>query len=174
MSVLFISHDLGLVGEIADDVVVMREGEVRESGPVRRIFSAPRDPYTRALLACRPRLDTRPRRLPVIDDFMRGGAAPGAPLERLPAGANLVEARGLRKEFRLRTGWFASKSLVAVREVSFGVTRGRTVGPVGESGSGKTTVAPLVMGPLEASGGQARFEGTGPLPLSAGRRLSSR
>src|SRR5207302_1737169 len=75
MSVLFISHDLGLVGEIADDVVVMREGEVRESGPTERIFSAPRDPYTRALLACRPRLDARPRRLPVIDDFMRGGEA---------------------------------------------------------------------------------------------------
>src|SRR5207302_7830565 len=72
MSVLFISHDLGLVGEIADDVVVMREGIVRESGPVERIFHAPQDPYTRALLACRPRLDVRPRRLPVIDDFMRG------------------------------------------------------------------------------------------------------
>src|SRR6266480_1226503 len=158
MSVLFISHDLGLVGEIADNVVVMREGEVRESGPTQRIFSAPRDPYTRALLACRPRLDTRPRRLPVIDDFMRGGVAPDAALERPPAGANLIEAKGLRKEFRLRTGWFASKSLVAVREVTFGVTRGRTVGLVGESGSGKTTVALLVMRLLEASGGEERLE----------------
>src|SRR5437762_6510109 len=83
MSVLFISHDLGLVGEIADNVVVMREGEVRESGPTQRIFSAPRDPYTCALLACRPRLDTRPRRLPVIDDFMRGGVAPDAALEQI-------------------------------------------------------------------------------------------
>ena len=174
MSVLFISHDLGLVGEIADDVVVMREGEVRESGPTQRIFNAPRDPYTRALLACRPRLDTRPRRLPVIDDFMRGGAAPGAPLERPPAGANLVEAKGLRKEFRLRTGWFASKSLVAVREVSFGVTRGRTVGLVGESGSGKTTVALLVMRLLEASGGEARLEDTDLLRLSGAQMMAFR
>ena len=174
MSVLFISHDLGLVGEIADDVVVMREGEVRESGPVRRIFSAPRDPYTRALLACRPRLDTRPRRLPVIDDFMCGGAAPSAPLERPPAGANLIEAKGLRKEFRLRTGWFASKSLVAVRAVSFGVTRGRTVGLVGESGSGKTTVALLIMRLLEASGGEARLEDTDLLRLSPAQMMAYR
>src|SRR5256886_1567007 len=174
MSVLFISHDLGLVGEIADDVVVMREGEVRESGPTERIFNAPRDPYTRALLACRPRLDTRPRRLPVIDDFMRGGAAPGAPLERPAAGANLVEAKGLRKEFRLRTGWFSSKSLVAVREVSFGVTRGRTVGLVGESGSGKTTVALLVMRLLEASGGEARLEDTDLLRLSGAQMMAFR
>ncbi len=71
MSVLFISHDLGLVGEIADSVVVMREGEVRESGPVDRIFDAPQDAYTKALLLCRPRLDVKPKRLPVIDDFMQ-------------------------------------------------------------------------------------------------------
>jgi peptide/nickel transport system ATP-binding protein len=174
MSVLFISHDLGLVGEIADDVVVMREGEVRESGPTERIFSAPRDPYTRALLACRPRLDTRPRRLPVIDDFMRGGAAPIAPLKRPPAGPPVVEAKGLRKEFRLRTGLFAAKSLVAVREMSFDVARGRTVGLVGESGSGKTTVALLVMRLLEASGGEARLEDTDLLRLSPARMMAFR
>ena len=74
MSVLFISHDLGLVGEIADHVVVMREGTVRESGPVEQIFGAPQDAYTKALLLCRPRLDVKPRRLPVIDDFMRNQA----------------------------------------------------------------------------------------------------
>jgi peptide/nickel transport system ATP-binding protein len=76
MSVLFISHDLGVVGEIADHVVVMREGQVREGGPVDAIFSQPRDAYTRALLACRPRLDVKPKRLPVIDDFMAGGGRP--------------------------------------------------------------------------------------------------
>src|SRR5207245_7706751 len=67
MSVLFITHDLSLVGEIADQVVVMRHGEIREQGPAEQIFSAPQDPYTRALLACRPPLDRRPQRLPVID-----------------------------------------------------------------------------------------------------------
>src|SRR5207247_9162454 len=87
MSVLFISHDLGLVGEIADDVVVMRDGIVRETGPVERIFRAPQDAYTRALLSCRPRLDARPRRLPVIDDFMRGAPATHEPLARPSDGA---------------------------------------------------------------------------------------
>ena len=70
MSILFISHDLGLVGEISSQVVVMRSGEVREAGDVARIFNTPADAYTQALLACRPRLDARPRRLAVIDDIV--------------------------------------------------------------------------------------------------------
>jgi len=74
MSVLFITHDLAVVGEIADHVVVMRHGEIREQGPAKRVFEDPRDPYTKALLQCRPRLDRRPMRLPVIEDFMDGGA----------------------------------------------------------------------------------------------------
>jgi peptide/nickel transport system ATP-binding protein len=165
MSVLFISHDLGLVGELADDVVVMRDGVVREAGTVERIFRAPQDPYTRALLACRPPLDSRPRRLAVIDDFMRGTPVPDEALERPAAGATLMQAKGLRKEFRLRTGLFRTKALVAVSDVSFNLARGRTVGLVGESGSGKTTVAMLMMRLVEASGGEARFGGTDLLAL---------
>src|SRR3954465_3417980 len=76
MSVLFITHDLGVVGEIADDVVVMQNGEIQEQGTVRDIFERPQHPYTKALLACRPRLDRRPKRLPVIDDFLRGSGHP--------------------------------------------------------------------------------------------------
>src|SRR5438067_9594624 len=174
MSVLFISHDLALVGELADDVVVMRDGVVRESGPVERIFRAPQDPYTRALLACRPRLDARPRRLPVIDDFMRGRPTSAAPLERPAAGAPVMQAKGLRKEFRLRTGLFTSKSLVAVSEVSFEVARGRTVGLVGESGSGKTTVARLVLRLLEPTAGEARLDGPDLTPLASARLLPFR
>src|SRR5471030_2518964 len=77
MSVLFITHDLAVVGEIADYVVVMREGEIREQGRAEQIFEAPRDAYTKALLKCRPQIDRRPSRLPVIDDFMTGdGSGP--------------------------------------------------------------------------------------------------
>jgi len=174
VSVLFISHDLGLVGELADDVVVMRDGVVRESGPVERIFHAPQDAYTRALLACRPPLDSRPRRLPVIDDFMRGAAVTTTPLSRPQAGAPIVQAKSLRKEFRLRTGLFASRALVAVKDVSFEVARGRTVGLVGESGSGKTTVAMMVMRLVKASGGEARLEGTELLGLTPAQMLAFR
>ena len=72
MSVLFITHDLAVVGEIADYVVVMRNGEIREQGPAKAVFESPQDTYTKALLMCRPQLDRRPMRLPVIDDFMHG------------------------------------------------------------------------------------------------------
>jgi peptide/nickel transport system ATP-binding protein len=174
MSVLFISHDLGLVGELADHVVVMREGEVRERGAVARIFAQPQDPYTRALLACRPRLDERPRRLPVIDDFLRGAAAPSVPLERPPAARTLLEARQLNKHFILRTGWLARRSLAAVSDVSFDLHPGRTVGLVGESGSGKTTVALLLMRLLDASGGEVRFAGAELLRLPRHKMLPLR
>ncbi len=77
MSVLFITHDLAVVGEIADQVIVMRHGEIREQGDTARVFGAPRDAYTQALLQCRPTLGQRPRRLPVIEDFMRSSLSPG-------------------------------------------------------------------------------------------------
>ena len=84
MSVLFISHDLGVVGEIADHVVVMRHGQVREQGPVARIFEAPRDGYTKALLACRPSLEGNPARLMVIDDHMADRAVARRSAPRRP------------------------------------------------------------------------------------------
>jgi peptide/nickel transport system ATP-binding protein len=171
MSMLFISHDLGLVGEIADSVVVMRDGTVREAGPVDQIFASPRDAYTKALLACRPRLDVKPRRLPVIDDFMRnGGDAPQITVETRQARAQepkpLVEARGLRKEYRLKTGLLKRKTIEAVKDASFSLYRGRTLGVVGESGSGKTTVGMMLMRLTQATAGQVLYEGTDLLALS--------
>jgi peptide/nickel transport system ATP-binding protein len=171
MSMLFISHDLGLVGEIADDVVVMRDGTVRESGPVDQIFANPRDAYTKALLACRPRLDVKPKRLPVIDDFMRnGGSAPQITVETRQARAQdpkpLVEAKGLRKEYRLKTGLLKRKTIEAVKDASFALYRGRTLGVVGESGSGKTTVGMMLMRLTQATAGQVLYDGTDLLALS--------
>ena len=171
MSMLFISHDLGLVGEIADGVVVMRDGTVRESGPVDQIFARPRDAYTKALLACRPRLDIKPRRLPVIDDFMRaGGDAPQITVESRQARAQepkpLVEAKGLRKEYRLKTGLLKRKTIEAVKDASFALYRGRTLGVVGESGSGKTTVGMMLMRLTQATAGQVLYDGTDLLALS--------
>jgi peptide/nickel transport system ATP-binding protein len=171
MSMLFISHDLGLVGEIADDVVVMRDGTVREAGPVDRIFANPRDAYTKALLACRPRLDVKPKRLPVIDDFMRnGGGTPQITVETRQARAQdpkpLVEAKGLRKEYRLKTGLLKRKTIEAVKDASFALYRGRTLGVVGESGSGKTTVGMMLMRLTQATAGQVLYDGTDLLALS--------
>ena len=168
MSVLFISHDLGLVGEIASSVVVMRQGEVREAGPVGDIFGAPKDAYTRALLACRPRLDARPRRLPVIDDILNNRPVSGEQrLAPAAGGPALIEVSGLRKVYRLKEGLFRHKSVDAVKLADFSLHKGRTLGVVGESGSGKTTIGMMLTRLTDASAGSILFEGTDLVKLGA-------
>jgi peptide/nickel transport system ATP-binding protein len=160
MSMLFISHDLGLVGEVASQVIVMRHGEVREAGPVGQIFSAPRDAYTRALLACRPRLDTRPRRLPVIDDIVNNRPLVTEQRAAVPAeGPPLIEVSDLSKAYRLKEGLFRHKVIDAVKGADFVLHKGRTLGVVGESGSGKTTVGMMLTRLTDATHGRILFEG---------------
>jgi len=162
MSVLFISHDLGLVGEIARNVIVMRNGEVREAGPVAQIFSAPKDAYTKALLACRPPLDAKPRRLPVIDDIMNNKPVSGEQRQSVDvtaSGPALIEVAGLRKEYKLKEGLFRHKIIDAVKLADFKLHKGRTLGVVGESGSGKTTIGMMLTRLTQATGGKIMFEG---------------
>ena len=180
MSMLFITHDLAVVGEIADTVVVMRDGEIREQGPVREVFEAPRDPYTKALLACRPRLDRRPLRLPVIADFLAHPAQDPDDVPQRKRGLSgqeeiVLEARHLSKSFYFRKGLFGRREVKAVRDATFRLPRGRTVGLVGESGSGKSTLALTLMRLHEATSGEVRFEGgdfltLSPKALAAARR----
>jgi peptide/nickel transport system ATP-binding protein len=137
MSVLFITHDLAVVSEIADRVVVMRDGEIREQGAIAEVFGNPRDAYTRALLKCRPPLDRRPRRLAVIEDFMNG--APPPQIQERARGAGeldpiILEVRDLGKSFYSREGLFGQREFKAVQGVSFKLPRGKTLGVVGESG----------------------------------------
>ncbi len=168
MSVLFISHDLGLVGEISQQVVVMRHGEIREAGDVRTIFNAPQDAYTRALIACRPRLDSRPKRLPVIDDIVNNRPLVTEQREPKPlVGAPLIEVKGLRKEYHLKTGLFSRKTVEAVKNADFTLHKGRTLGVVGESGSGKTTVGMMLTRLTEATTGSILFEGKDLIQLTA-------
>jgi len=197
MSVLFITHDLTLVGEIADQVVVMKSGLVREAGLVKDVFHAPQDAYTRALLACRPPLHGRPHRLRVIDDFMSEGQNPvgagvGVGVEvgvgvRPHAGSDpylhpypypmrgltppddiLLDVRDIKKDFRIPHGLWGHRLFHAVKGATFQLARGKTVGIVGESGSGKTTLGLVLMGLHAANGGSALFEGHDLLkPLSS-------
>ena len=168
MSVLFISHDLGLVGEISDQVVVMRGGEVRESGPVGAIFNNPQDSYTKALLACRPTLGSRPRRLAVIDDIINGRPVITEQRVAKPKGdAALIEVTGLRKEYRLKQGLFRSRGVDAVRHADFSLYKGRTLGVVGESGSGKTTIGMMLTRLTEPTEGRIMFEGQDLVKLGA-------
>lgn len=180
MSMLFITHDLGLVGEFADDVMVMRNGEVRDSGSAAEIFTQARDAYTKALIHCRPDPMTPRTRLLTIDDWQETQATvsgaededrtvmPHEPARdpmktQIAAEAGdeqpLLEVIGLRKVFARRVGLWRSDDLVAVDHLSFRLFRGKTLGIVGESGSGKTTAGLCVVGLHEASAGQIRFEG---------------
>jgi len=175
MSVLFISHDLGLVGEIARHVVVMRHGVVREQGPVAQLFEAPKDDYTRALLACRPSLEGNPARLMVIDDHLeaqRVAAAGGAKVMRAEAGVKsgdapvVLQVRSLAKSFWLKQGLFGKREFKAVQNVNFELKRGHTLGVVGESGSGKTTMGLTLLRLHEPTGGEVIFDGQNLLELS--------
>ena len=174
MSVLFISHDLGLVGEIADQVVVMRNGIIREQGPVARIFEAPQDDYTRALLACRPSLEGNPARLMVIDDHIAAAsrrAAGQAEAEardaqaKDPAAPVVLEVRSLAKSFWLKQGLFGKREFKAVQGVNFQLRKGHTLGVVGESGSGKTTMGLTLLRLHEPTGGEVIFDGQNLLKL---------
>jgi peptide/nickel transport system ATP-binding protein len=177
MSVLFITHDLGVVGDIADHVVVMQNGEIQEQGTVRQIFERPQHPYTKALLACRPRLDRRPKRLPVIDDFMKGDGRPH--LEERSRGTRpedpiILEVKGLNKTFFLKEGLFGKRAIPAVKDVNFRLAKGKTLGLVGESGSGKTTVGLTLMRLHDATSGEVLFEGRDLLKLTEREMMAYR
>jgi peptide/nickel transport system ATP-binding protein len=171
MSVLFITHDLAVVGEIADYVVVMRNGEIREQGPAQAVFERPRDAYTKALLKCRPQLERRPMRLPVIEDYMSSGAQGPQHMEERKRGVSssdqiVLDVKNLGKNFYMRDGLFGKRKFEAVKNVSFRLPKGKTLGLVGESGSGKTTVGLTLMRLHEASSGEALFEGRDLLAMS--------
>ncbi len=191
MSMLFISHDLGVVGEIADHVVVMRAGTVREQGAVAGIFANPQDSYTKALLACRPTLAQRAPRLMVIDDHIAaldrlahsvpdGLVAAVMPQTKAkdPNARVIIEASRLTKSFWLRSGVFGRKEFRAVKGATFQLRQGHTLGVVGESGSGKTTMGLALLRLHEPSGGpvggSVTFDGIDLLALSKGAMLPMR
>ena len=169
MSMLFISHDLGVVGEIADRVVVMRHGSVREQGPVERIFTAPQDDYTRALLACRPSLTQRATRLRVVEAATATAIHTPTANPRAAEPPVILDVKALTKSFWIRDGLFGRREFRAVKGASFQLRKGQTLGIVGESGSGKTTLGLTLLRLQDpASGpstGQALFDGADLLTL---------
>jgi peptide/nickel transport system ATP-binding protein len=183
MSMLFISHDLGVVGNLADHVVVMRQGTVREQGAVAGIFASPQDAYTKALLACRPTLEQRAPRLMVIDDHIAGRAAAHTSKAKDPNARVIIEASALTKSFWLQAGVFGRKEFKAVGGAkgvgaTFKLRQGQTLGVVGESGSGKTTMGLALLRLHEPSGGpvggSVTFDGIDLLALSKGEILPMR
>ena len=177
MSMLFITHDLGVVAETADEVAVMYQGEIVESGDIRTIFTKPQHPYTKGLLACRPRLDQTVAYLPTVADFMKhgNGMKPQPQIEtgeektetREPDNfsedtslnsAPLLTVQNLQVGFPIK-GVFGQRKryTMAVNGVSFTVYRGETLGLVGESGCGKSTLARAILRLIDPLQGKMTF-----------------
>ncbi len=183
MGILFITHDLGVIAELADKVVVMYKGQIVEQGTVMEIFSNPQHPYTKGLLACRPPLDKRLYHLPTVSDFMeldgRGdiiektqtvqealNSATVTTIERskwhteLYARPKILEVHNIKTYFPINKSLFgkAKEFVKAVDDISFDVYEGETLGLVGESGCGKTTLGRTILRLVEPTSGLITFK----------------
>ncbi|MBQ7490613.1 MAG: ABC transporter ATP-binding protein [Bacteroidales bacterium] len=179
MSVLFITHDLGVVAEIADDIVVLFKGQIVETGNVKQIFANPQHPYTQGLLACRPPLDRRLKTLPTVSDFMerynngdcRGITDVVSELtvsaeerrtahEKLYSAAPLLRVEHLSKTYPLRKEHLFEKRqyLHALQDINIDIYEGETLGLVGESGCGKTTLGRTILRLIEPTSGKVFYK----------------
>ena len=175
MSILFITHDLALVSEIADRVLVMYKGKIVEQGNTKDVFLKPQKNYTKALINSKPNLELRFRTLPTVKDFM--GKTVDRTLytkddrarfhEKIYQKPPLLEIQNLQKEFITKGSWFQKGEVVkAVNNISFQIFEGETLGLVGESGCGKTTLGRTILHLEKATSGQVIFQGNDITQLS--------
>ena len=171
MGLIFISHDLGVISEVADDVIVMYKGKIVEAGKIDQIFEHPKHPYTKGLLACRPPSDKRINRLPEIDDFMAAEniintEKLGNVQDRDKSHKQMYSKNPVLKVENLEKKYVLSKNIFgksidyvnAVADVSFEVFPGETLGLVGESGCGKTTLGRTILRLIQPDGGAIFYD----------------
>ncbi len=161
MAMVFISHDWEAVAHVADHVVVLRQGEVVEAGPLADVMTRPQQPYTQGLLASRPPEQGRPMRLPTVQDFLDGTLPAAGERPRASGGTEVLRVHALRKSF---------KGAPILRGVDFVVHEGETLGLVGASGSGKSTIARCLVGLEQPDGGEITYRGVRIDQLSRGQR----
>jgi len=199
IAVLFVTHDLGVVANVADRVVVMYRGKIVEQGKVRDIFQNPSHPYVKGLLACRPTLDTKYRTLPTVDDFLKtedgkdGSSVLSerpdakerlAALEKEQSPDNrdedspevLLEVKGLGVHFHSGGGFLGTprETIIAVDDVDLIIPKGRTLGLVGESGCGKTTLGRAILRLQHPTTGSVQYDGTELIGLTQSDMLDYR
>ena len=160
VSVLFVSHDLGLVAELADRVVVMYRGKVIEQNDTNSLFRNPEHPYVKALIACRPTLENSSSRLPTVDDFINPGDSKPKAIKPPPSSPPLI-GKKILVETKVLTVEFTSNDgkVRAVDEVNLAIREGSTHGLVGESGSGKTTLGRSILQLVKKTSGQILLHG---------------
>jgi peptide/nickel transport system ATP-binding protein len=170
MGVIYITHDLGLVGEIADKVAVMYKGEIVEINAVKEIFTNPQHAYTKALISCRPSPSSKGKRLPVVSDFLNKANAnanePGLDSfkkkyhQSIDSSNELLKVENLKVFFPVKKNFLGKilKEFKAVDDVSFSVFKGETLGLVGESGCGKTTLGRALIRLIQPTGGNIFFD----------------
>jgi len=168
IGIIFITHDLGVIAQIADDVAVMYKGQIVEQGEASRVLHHPSHPYTRGLLACRPPIDSRPRHLPTVSDYLEGHLPDSTQSRPLPppsptalGGQPLLRVRNLRVTYPLKKNLFGKvlQHLDAVDGISFDIHRGETLGLVGESGCGKSTLGRAILQLIGRSDGTVEYDG---------------
>jgi len=175
MSIIFITHDLALISEIADRVLVMYKGNIVEEGLVQTIFKNPEHNYTKALINSRPSLDTRLKTLPTIQDFLNDSISTEIISdeqreenhEKLYSKTPLLEVINVEKEYITKSGWFTKpEHFKAVNNVSFKLYKGETLGLVGESGCGKSTLGNAILQLDKATAGSILYDGVDITKLS--------
>ena len=167
-SIIFITHDLGVISQIADDILVMYRGHMVEQGPAEAILHHPQQPYTQGLLACRPPLDSKPRRLPTVEEYLENSSISSSPSQASRAssanqdGQPLISVRDLDVTYTLKRSLFGRplQTLKGVDGVSFDIMEGETLGLVGESGCGKTTLGRALLRLIDHSSGSVSYRGT--------------
>ncbi|MDP2089264.1 MAG: ABC transporter ATP-binding protein [Flavobacteriaceae bacterium] len=168
MSILFISHDLTLISEIAQRVLVMKDGEIVEQGTVAEVFKNPKHPYTQALINSKPKLNERLKILPTVQNFLNNDFLAETLTkenrkkrhELLYAQPPLLQVKNLKKYFTIDKGWFQKADLIkAVDAVSLDIYEGETVGLAGESGCGKTTLGRTILNLEQPTSGKIFYKG---------------